>query len=122
MKSVFAMLLLAALAVLTTQPVLAASEAAGTWDCRVTTGAGDNHAAVMVIEENGGKLGGKLNLIDAGEPPMEMQNLTFANGQLSFRVEFQGQSYEVKGKVENGRLDGGYTGGGESGKLTGSRR
>jgi hypothetical protein len=122
MKIAFAALLVGALMLMMSHSTLAASPAAGTWDCRVVTGAGDTHTAVMEIQETGGKLSGKLELIDAGEPAMELQNLTLINGQLSFKVEFQGESYEVRGRVENGRLDGGYTGAGESGKFTGTRR
>jgi hypothetical protein len=72
----------------------------------------------LVLKESDGKLAAFL-ATDGGEQPAK--DFTYADGVLKFKAPYQGEDYDIELKVTTGKLDGTWSGGGNSGKTSGTK-
>ncbi len=72
----------------------------------------------LVLKENGGKLTALLST-DEGEEPAK--GFTYADGVLKFKAPYQGEYYDIELRATGGRLEGSWSGNGDSGKTTGTK-
>ena len=72
----------------------------------------------LVLKEADGKLTASL-AIDQGEMPVK--TVTFSDGVLKFKAPYQGEDYDIELKLTDDKLVGTWSGGGNSGKTTGTR-
>jgi hypothetical protein len=89
----------------------------GKWSMTSETG-GDPVTWTLVLKEADGKLAAVL-ASDQGEQPA--LNTTFVDGVLKFRAPYQGEDYDIVLKMAAEKLDGTWSGGGDSGKTSGTR-
>jgi hypothetical protein len=54
-----------------------------------------------------------------GEGEQPAQDVTYAGGVLKFKAPYQGQLYDVELKQAGSKIEGTWSGGGQSGKTTG---
>ena len=72
----------------------------------------------LTIEETGGKLSGS---IDTGEGEHPAKGLTYAAGLLTFKAPYDGVDYDIELKLSEGKLQGTWSGGGDSGQTSGTQ-
>ena len=70
----------------------------------------------LVLKEEEGKLKAFLTT-DDGE--QATKNFTYKDGVIRFEAPYQGEYYEVELKAKDNKLDGTWSGGGNSGRTTG---
>ncbi len=73
----------------------------------------------LTLRESEGKLVGTAGS-EEGEIPIN--DATFENGTLTFKVVMDSETYTVEVRVAGDRLDGSWKGGGESGAIRGARK
>jgi hypothetical protein len=95
----------------------AASAVAGTWDAVSLTPDGDEMHVTLTITESDGKLSATLT-DDQGE--WRVSNLKFDGKVLSFTASREGD-YNVSMNVNGDKMEGTWSGGGDSGKVTATR-
>jgi hypothetical protein len=90
----------------------------GKWNM-VSETDGDPVNWTLVLKDNDGKLMAFL-ATDAGE--QQAKDFTYADKVIKFKAPYDGEDYEIELKVtpEN-KLEGKYSGGGNSGKTTGTK-
>lgn len=115
-QRIFAFCLLTCSAVLS---LLAQDQKAliGKWDMTSETSE-DAVKWTLVLKESDGKLTASL-ATDAAEQPAK--DFNYADGVLRFKAPYQGEDYEIELKVISGKLDGTWSGGGSSGKTSGTK-
>ena len=89
----------------------------GKWNMTSETD-GDPVNWTLVLKESDGKLTGVLSS-DQGEMPAK--DFTFVDGVLKFTAPYQGEDYDIELKATPEKLDGTWSGGGGSGKTSGTR-
>jgi hypothetical protein len=89
----------------------------GKWNMTAETN-GDPVKWTLDLKEDGGKLVAFL-ATDDGEQPAK--DLTYENGVLKFKAPYQGEDYDIELKATGDKLDGTWSGGGDSGKTTGTK-
>lgn len=72
----------------------------------------------LVLKDDGGKLTAVL-ATDGGEQPAK--NFTFADGVIKFKAPYHDEYYEIELKATGGKLDGTWSGGGDSGRTSGTK-
>jgi len=87
----------------------------GKWNMTSETD-GDPVAWTLVLKENDGHLTAVVGT-DEGAPPVK--DFTYANGVLKFKVPYQGEYYDIELKADGEKLDGKWSGKGDSGKTSG---
>jgi len=87
----------------------------GKWNMTSETD-GDPVAWTLVVKENDGQLTAVVGT-DEGAPPVK--DFTYANGVLKFKVPYQGEYYDIELKSNGEKLDGKWSGKGDSGKTSG---
>jgi hypothetical protein len=97
---------------------MAATDVVGTWDCISTTEDGSQSRWKIKVDESGGRLSGRA-AGERGEYPL--RDVSFTQGILTFKITLDMVDYSVKAKVEANKLDGTWSGGGETGSLKGTR-
>ncbi len=70
----------------------------------------------LVLKDDGGKLTALL-ATDEGEQPAK--DFTFADGVLKFKAPYHDDYYDIELKAIAGKLEGTWSGGGDSGKTSG---
>ncbi len=90
----------------------------GRWDCVASIPGGGESKWTLTVKEDNGKLAGSV-LGEEGEMPLD--NPKFDNGVLSFSVNIESVTYNVQLKVQDAKLEGSWTGGGDTGSLRGSK-
>jgi len=90
----------------------------GKWNMTSETDGGDPVTWTLIIKEADGKLMATL-ATDGGEQPAK--DFTYADGVLKFKAPYQGEDYEIELKVTGEKLDGTWSGGGNSGKTSGTK-
>ena len=95
----------------------AASAVAGTWDAVSLTPDGDQMHVTLTITESDGKLSATLT-DDEGE--WRVSNLKFDGKVLSFTVSREGD-YNVSMNLNGDKMEGTWSGQGDSGKVTATR-
>ena len=89
----------------------------GKWDMTSET----NDDAVkwtLVLKESDGKLAASL-ATDGGEQPAK--DFSYADGVIKFKAPYQGEDYDIELKIVSAKLDGTWSGGGNSGKTSGTK-
>jgi hypothetical protein len=87
----------------------------GKWNMTSET-EGDPVAWTLVLKEADGRLTAVLGT-DEGTPAVK--DFTYTNGVLKFKVPYQGEYYDIELKANGEKLDGKWSGKGESGKTSG---
>ncbi len=88
----------------------------GKWNMTSETN-GDPVTWVLVLKEDSGKLAAFLG--DEGAQPAK--DFTYKDGVLKFKVPYQGQDYDIELKADGDKLSGTWSGGGDSGKTSGTK-
>ncbi len=91
----------------------------GNWDCVSTTPIGTDMKWTLTVKEQDGKLTGTAGS-DEGEMPISEPKLE--NDTFTFKVFVNSEPYQVKIKVNAGKFDGTWTGGGETGAIKGTKK
>ena len=104
-----------------TAAVFAGGSPVGSWDCVATTPSGAEMKWTLTLKEQDGKLTGKA-LSDEGEMPVD--DVTYENGTLSFRVSLDTGVYTVTVKFTGDKFDGQWkaSSGDASGAVRGVRK
>jgi hypothetical protein len=89
----------------------------GTWKMTSETD-GDPVEWSLVLREVDGKLAAFLTT-DSGE--QAAKGFTYSEGVLKFQAPYEGESYDIELKVSGDKLDGTWSGNGNSGKTSGAR-
>ena len=87
----------------------------GKWNMTSET-EGDPVAWTLMLKEADGRLTAVLGT-DEGTPAVK--DFTYTNGVLKFKVPYQGEYYDIELKANGEKLDGKWSGKGESGKTSG---
>ena len=87
----------------------------GKWDMTSETN-DDPVKWTLVLKETDGKLTAIL-ASDGGEQPAK--DFSYADGVIKFKAPYQGEDYDIELKAVSGKLDGTWSGGGNSGKTSG---
>jgi hypothetical protein len=89
----------------------------GKWNMTSET-SGDPVQWTLILKDSSGQLAGFLTT-DANEQPIK--GLTYADGVLKFKAPYQGADYDIELKATSEKLDGKWSGGGDSGKTSGTK-
>ena len=92
-------------------------ELAGKWNM-VSETDGDPVNWTLVLKDDGGKLTGTLTSPD-GEAPAK--DFSYEGGVIKFKAPYDDQEYEVELKLVGDKLDGTWSGNGNSGKTSGTK-
>lgn len=95
----------------------AASAVAGTWDVVSLTPDGDEMHGTLTLTESDGKLSATF-VADDGD--WKVSNVKFEDNVLSFTVS-RDDAYNVSLKVNGDKMEGTWSGQGDSGKVTATR-
>jgi len=87
----------------------------GKWNMTSET-EGDPVAWTLMLKEADGRLTAVLGT-DEGTPAVK--DFMYTNGVLKFKVPYQGEYYDIELKANGEKLDGKWSGKGESGKTSG---
>ncbi len=79
---------------------------------------GDPVKWTLILKESDGKLTADLGT-EGGKQPAK--DLTFADGVLKFKAPYQGADYDIELKATADKLDGTWSGGGDSGRTSGTK-
>jgi hypothetical protein len=100
--------------------LVAADKPVGSWDCTSSTpNGGGEHQWTLTVKEVDGKLAGTAGSED-GE--IQLEELKYEDGTLSFKVSLESGTYEVTLKIDGDKLDGNWKGGGETGTVKGVKK
>ena len=112
-------LALCVLMVLTASFCLAQGNAAlaGKWNMTSESN-GDPVHWTLVLKDTNGKLTGFLTTDEAEQPAKEFK---YDAGVITFKAPYQGQDYDIQLKLIEDKLDGTWSGGGDSGRTTGTK-
>ena len=91
----------------------------GKWECVATTDDGSTMNLVLTVNEKDGKLAG---LVSMQEGDYEMVDPKLEKDVFTFRVLLNAETYDVEVKVEGGKVDGTWKGGGQAGELHGKKK
>jgi redox-regulated HSP33 family molecular chaperone len=89
----------------------------GKWNM-TSESSGDPVKWTLVLKENDGKLAAAL-ATDEGEQPAK--DFTYTDGVLKFKAPYQGKFYDIELKATGEKLDGTWSGDGDSGKTSGTK-
>jgi hypothetical protein len=90
---------------------------AGRWNMTSETDT-DPVSWILVLKDTDGKLTAVLESEEGELAPKEM---TDEGGVIKFRAPYQGEDYDIELKLVGDRLDGTWSGGGNSGKTHGTK-
>lgn len=79
---------------------------------------GDPVKWTLILKESEGKLTADLGTAEGKQPA---KDLTFADGVLKFKAPYQGADYDIELKATADKLDGTWSGGGDSGRTSGTK-
>jgi hypothetical protein len=89
----------------------------GKWSM-TSESSGDPVKWTLILKESEGKLTAAL---DTGEGEKSVKDLTFAEGVLKFKAPYQDAYYDIELKATADKLDGTWSGDGDSGKTSGTK-
>lgn len=95
-----------------------AKAVAGTWNMTAET---DNDSVkwTLILKESDGKLSAAVGGQSGEEHAVA--DFTFKDGVLKFKTPYEGEYYDIELKVDGGKLKGTWSGGGNSGAVTGTK-
>ena len=88
----------------------------GTWNMSSENTGGDPVKWTLILKDQDGKLMGMLATEEGQQPA---KNFSYTDGVVKFTVVYQGGDYELQLKPDGNKLDGTWSGGGDSGRTTG---
>ncbi len=94
------------------------SAVVGTWNMTSETSDGDLNW-VLVVKEADGKMTGTIKAPDATEE--ELKDFSFSDGNVHFQAPYQGAYYDIDLKLTGKKLDGKWSGDGNSGRTYGTK-
>ncbi len=89
----------------------------GKWSMTSENGA-DPVKWFLILKESDGKLAAFLATSDGEQPA---KDLTYSDGALKFKAPYQDNVYDIELKATAQKLDGTWSGGGDSGKTYGTK-
>jgi hypothetical protein len=89
----------------------------GKWNMTSETN-GDPVKWTLVLKENNGQLAAFF-MTDEGERPAK--DFSYADGVIKFKAPYQDEYYDIELKATKEKLDGTWSGGGDSGKTSGTK-
>jgi hypothetical protein len=89
----------------------------GKWSM-TSESSGDPVKWTLTLKESEGKLTGSM---DTGEGEQPAKDLTYADGLLKFKAPYQDVDYDIELKAIEDKLNGTWSGGGDSGKTSGTK-
>lgn len=89
----------------------------GKWDMTSATD-GDPVKWTLLLKDNDGKIAASLV---AGDNEAPAKDFTYADGVLKFKVPYEGEYYDIELKVTADKLNGTWSGAGNSGRTTGTK-
>ena len=89
----------------------------GKWDMTSET-EGDSVRWTLSLKEIDGKLSATLV---AGDNEVPAKDFTYTDGVLKFKVPYEGDFYDIELKAAADKLTGTWSGGGTSGRTTGTK-
>lgn len=89
----------------------------GKWNMTSDTN-GDPVEWTLVLKEADGKLTGFLTTDSAEQPA---KGFKYEAGVITFKAPYQGQDYDIQLKLVGDKLDGTWSGGGDSGRTHGTK-
>ncbi len=89
----------------------------GKWDMTSETDGDPVHWTLM-FKETDGKLSATLV---AGDNEVPAGAFSYTDGVLKFKVPYEGEEYDIELKSADGKLTGTWSGGGNSGRTTGTK-
>jgi hypothetical protein len=90
----------------------------GKWNMTSESSEGDPVEWTLILKQSEGKLTAGLATAEGEQPA---KDLTFADGVLKFKAPYQGSDYDIELKATADKLDGTWSGGGDSGKTSGTK-
>ena len=119
MKSIVSLLVLA---LMLACGLMAADQSAavGTWKCVSDGPDGGQYTWTLTVKDEGGKLSAALSGEDVGD--YTPTDVTFADGVLSFKVEVQGEKYDIHNTITGDKLKGTWQTGNNKGSITGEKQ
>ena len=75
-------------------------------------------ARTSVLKEVDGRL---TAVLGTGEGTPTVKDFTYSNGLLKFKVPYEGEYYDIELKANGEKLDGKWSGNGNSGKTSGTK-
>jgi len=87
----------------------------GKWNMTSETD-GDPVYWTLILKEVDGKLAASL-ATDSGEQPAK--DFSYTDGAIKFEAPYQGEYYDIELKLKDGKLEGNWSGNGNSGRTTG---
>lgn len=94
------------------------SAVAGTWNMTSQTANGDLQW-VLNIKQQGDTLAGTIKTPEGGEEALK--EFSFKDGTLTFKAPYQGEYYDIAVKLADGKLEGTWSGQGDSGRTYGTK-
>jgi hypothetical protein len=89
----------------------------GKWNMTSETN-GDPVEWTLTLKETDGKLTASMN---TGEGEQPAKDLSYADGVLKFKAPYQDVDYDIELKAAADKLSGTWSGGGDSGKTSGTK-
>ncbi|HEX4769459.1 MAG TPA: hypothetical protein VH351_01420 [Bryobacteraceae bacterium] len=89
----------------------------GKWQMTSETN-GDPVSWTLVLKDVDGKVGAFLTSEDGEQPA---KDVTYAGGVLKFKTQYQGGDYDIELKLTADKLEGKWSGEGDSGRTSGTR-
>jgi hypothetical protein len=89
----------------------------GKWSM-TSESSGDPVQWTLILKDSEGKLTASL---DTGEGEQPAKDLTYVDGLLKFKAPYQDVDYDIELKAVADKLTGTWSGGGDSGKTSGTR-
>jgi len=89
----------------------------GKWNMTSET-EGDSVQWTLVLKETDGKL---VAALAAGDNEIPAKDFSYTDGVLKFKVPYQGEEYDIELKANAEKLSGTWSGGGGSGRTTGTK-
>ena len=90
---------------------------AGKWNMTSETNGDPVHWTLVLKDENG-KLTGFLTTDESEQPAKDFK---YDASVITFKAPYQGQDYDIRLKLVGDKLDGTWSGGGDSGRTTGTK-
>lgn len=90
----------------------------GKWSMVSETDGGDVVNWTLVLKDANGQLTAFLSG-EGGEQPTK--SFSYTDGVLKFKVPYQGEDYDIELKATPEKLNGTWSGGGDSGKTSGTK-
>jgi hypothetical protein len=89
----------------------------GKWSM-TSESSGDPVQWTLILKDSEGKLTASL---DTGEGEQPAKDLTYVDGLLKFKAPYQDVDYDIELKAIEDKLTGTWSGGGDSGKTSGTK-